>query len=218
MNQARLPLSSPQPGRIRPVECERRTRQHPAASGSARYVGRVGALAVALGVGAAVLSMPAVAYADTTGSSGSAGSGAENGADSSVPKTRSDSGVLRRGSRGPVDSTVDGEESDNHGSSSSRGRGSVDTETSPGTSPGTSRGTSRGTLSSEAVPAPRAADAVATTPQVADQDQSRRGPRGQAAPDAPTADVPVGVTETDTAAREIAPGSSGPEPDRKSVV
>ncbi|MBU3707459.1 MAG: hypothetical protein FGM50_12395, partial [Mycobacterium sp.] len=44
-----------------------------AAYGYARYVGRVGALAVALGVGAAVVSMPA-AFADTTGSAGSAGS------------------------------------------------------------------------------------------------------------------------------------------------
>jgi hypothetical protein len=33
-----------------------------------RYVGRVGALAVALGIGAAVVTMPAVAFADTTGS------------------------------------------------------------------------------------------------------------------------------------------------------
>jgi len=35
------------------------------------YVGRVGALAVALGVGAAIASMPAIAFADTTGSGGS---------------------------------------------------------------------------------------------------------------------------------------------------
>ena len=44
------------------------------ASNSARYVGRIGALAVALGVGAALASVPAVAYADTTGSGGSTGS------------------------------------------------------------------------------------------------------------------------------------------------
>ena len=36
-----------------------------------RHVGRVGALAVALGVGAAIASMPAVAFADTAGSPGS---------------------------------------------------------------------------------------------------------------------------------------------------
>ena len=39
----------------------------------ARYVGRVGALAVALGVGSAVAAIP-VALADTTGSAGSTGS------------------------------------------------------------------------------------------------------------------------------------------------
>ena len=34
-------------------------------AGYARYVGRVAGLAVALGVGAAIASMPAVAFADT---------------------------------------------------------------------------------------------------------------------------------------------------------
>ena len=42
-------------------------------SSTAGYVGRVGVLAVALGVGAAVVSMP-LAVADSSGSSGSAGS------------------------------------------------------------------------------------------------------------------------------------------------
>ena len=45
-----------------------------AVTGYARYVGRVGALALALGIGSAVASMP-IAFADTTGSGGSAGSG-----------------------------------------------------------------------------------------------------------------------------------------------
>ena len=43
--------------------------------GYVRYVGRVGALAVALGVGSAVAAMP-VAFADEVGSPGAAGSGA----------------------------------------------------------------------------------------------------------------------------------------------
>lgn len=52
----------------------------PKTAGMSRYVGRVGALAVALGVGAAVASIPAVAVADSTGSavsteSSSAGEG-----------------------------------------------------------------------------------------------------------------------------------------------
>jgi hypothetical protein len=60
----------------RPIEFRRVI---PEASGSvcARYVGRVGALAVALGVGAAVVSMP-VAFADRQGSDGSTGSSSES--------------------------------------------------------------------------------------------------------------------------------------------
>ena len=46
----------------------------PAVAGHAGYVGRVGALAVALGIGAAIGSVPGVAFADTTGSGGSTGS------------------------------------------------------------------------------------------------------------------------------------------------
>ena len=46
------------------------------------YVGRVGALAIALGVGAAIASMPGVAFADTTDSDGSSGSSASSSASS----------------------------------------------------------------------------------------------------------------------------------------
>ena len=55
----------------------------PAASGYSRYVGRVGALAVGLGVGAALASMPAVAFADSTGSAGSTASSSSAGSSSS---------------------------------------------------------------------------------------------------------------------------------------
>lgn len=55
----------------------------PAVSAHAGYVGRVGALAVALGIGAAIASVPGVAFADTTGSAGSGGSSAGTGSDSS---------------------------------------------------------------------------------------------------------------------------------------
>lgn len=57
-------------------------------TGAARYVGRVGALAVALGVGAAVASMP-VAFADPTGSDGSTGTASSNpSSDSGQPSSR----------------------------------------------------------------------------------------------------------------------------------
>lgn len=76
---------------------------------SARWVGRVGALAVALGVGAAVVSVP-LAAADTSGSAGSAGSGSPaegRGSTSSVgmgtrSESRDGSATRRpRPSRGP---------------------------------------------------------------------------------------------------------------------
>ena len=55
--------------RVRPVAVGRweapREALHPAS-----YVGRVGALAVALGIGAAVVALPGVAFADTAGSGG----------------------------------------------------------------------------------------------------------------------------------------------------
>ena len=50
----------------------------------ARYVGRVGALALALGVGVAIAAMP-VGYADTRGSGGSAGSSDAGSPDGSTP-------------------------------------------------------------------------------------------------------------------------------------
>ena len=62
------------PGRHRlprEIEIEQRS---PLLHGKSGYVGRVGALAVAFGVGAGMLVMPGVAQADTSGSGGSAGS------------------------------------------------------------------------------------------------------------------------------------------------
>ena len=55
-------------GRVRSIEFSRRAvAGSVSASGYARYVGRVGALAVALGVGSALASSLPVALADTTG-------------------------------------------------------------------------------------------------------------------------------------------------------
>ena len=59
--------------RVRPIEYGAGISAKPVASGYYRYVGRVGALAFALGIGAAIASMPAVAFADTTGSACSTG-------------------------------------------------------------------------------------------------------------------------------------------------
>jgi hypothetical protein len=48
-------------------------RKEGTAMGYARHIGRVGALAVTLGVGVAMVTTPGIAYADPSGSSSSTG-------------------------------------------------------------------------------------------------------------------------------------------------
>ena len=82
---------------VRAIEYRRWSVTEPA--GFARVVGRVGALAVALGVGSAVAAMP-MAFADTRGSAGSSGSGtSDTSAGSSASGTAPARGTSRvRGS------------------------------------------------------------------------------------------------------------------------
>lgn len=58
---------------LRRIELNSRGEGQSAVPGYTRYVGRVGALAVALGIGAAAAAVPVVAFADTTGSAGVTG-------------------------------------------------------------------------------------------------------------------------------------------------
>lgn len=78
-------------GRVRAIEYRRRTvgASEPADAASARYVGRVGALAVALGIGSIAGSLP-MAFADTTGSAGATGTDAS--ANGSPPSTKASRG------------------------------------------------------------------------------------------------------------------------------
>lgn len=76
------------------------------ASGYSRYVGRVGALAVALGIGAAMASVPGVAAADATGPVGSGGSTADAGSNSSS----SGSATVSSSPDSDGDASADGEE------------------------------------------------------------------------------------------------------------
>ena len=73
-------------------------------SGFARYVGRVGALAVALGVGSGLGSLQ-MAFADTTGSAGSSGSGSADSSSSSSSSRKSSPtrGPRAGGGRGSAD-------------------------------------------------------------------------------------------------------------------
>jgi len=73
------------------------------ASGYARYIGRVGGLAFALGVGAAMLTGTAVAWADTSDPAG--GSGASESASSSSHHRGTDAGPPRSGSEADADTT-----------------------------------------------------------------------------------------------------------------
>ena len=78
----------------------------PTTGRSAAHVGRVGGLAVALGVGAAVWAMPALAAADTApgaSSSSSSTRGSDAGSATHVSGPRSRAGVARSpGRRGEV--------------------------------------------------------------------------------------------------------------------
>ncbi|WNG91152.1 alkaline phosphatase family protein [Mycobacterium sp. ITM-2016-00318] len=70
--------------------------------GYARHIGRVGALAVTLGVGAAIANAPGIAYADTTGAS--------TGGDSSQKTTTSTTDTSS--TTGQTSSTIDGAAAD----------------------------------------------------------------------------------------------------------
>ena len=77
---------------VRSIEYRRRAGTESASRGYATHVGRVGALAVALGVGSAVVAVP-VALADTTGSGGSTGS--SDSADASASSGSSGSSATK---------------------------------------------------------------------------------------------------------------------------
>ena len=70
----------------RPADVGSQVLLNPAEARTSLYVGRVGALAIALGAGAAIAALPVVAFADTTGSSGSSASASSDAGPSSGPK------------------------------------------------------------------------------------------------------------------------------------
>ncbi|MEI7546184.1 MAG: hypothetical protein WCJ53_15330, partial [Mycobacteriaceae bacterium] len=84
---------------VRAIEYSRRV-ESVTAPRFAKYVGRVGALAVALGVGSGLAAMP-LAFADTTGSAGSAGSGSsDSSASAPAGSSTKASAPARRSARG----------------------------------------------------------------------------------------------------------------------
>ena len=88
---------TPVAGQVRPIESGSRTATAASDSSPANYVGRVGSLAVALGVGAVMVWLPSVAAADTTGSPGSSASPSDSAADTA--STSSADSATRRGQR-----------------------------------------------------------------------------------------------------------------------
>lgn len=80
--------------RPRPVGVGAQALLRPGLLGSSSYVGRVGALAVSLGVGAAVVALPGMAFADTAGSGGASGSSVSGSSPSKGTK-----GTARSGAR-----------------------------------------------------------------------------------------------------------------------
>lgn len=106
-------------GWARRIEYEARALPKPAVSREASYVGRIGALAFALGVGAAIASMPAVAFADKGGSDGSAGSSSQPGAASSPLGQGPPSGAAASPSAGSSADSTSATASSESGDSSS---------------------------------------------------------------------------------------------------
>ncbi len=132
---------------VRVIEYGRRAASlEPSLSGYARCVGRVGALAIALGIGAAIASMP-VAFA-TTGSEGSTGSSSDG---SSSTGSASGSGSRDGSSAGTSGSTAgatDGasKSAGQHpGETSAAGSGSSGSGSGDGSSAGTSGSTAGAT-------------------------------------------------------------------------
>ena len=109
------------------------TPRHPViiCSRHGRFVGRVGALAVALGIGAAIANSPAIAGADDDGTSASespAGSTSDSAAGSNQPDGNSASKTTT-----PDDEEPDNEESDAEESDESAAESGEDRDTSPAT-------------------------------------------------------------------------------------
>ena len=73
----------------------------PVVSGYARYVGRVGALAIALGVGSFLAAIPS-AFADTSGSAGTSGATGSSTASGSTGPSRATGSSNAPGSAGPT--------------------------------------------------------------------------------------------------------------------
>ncbi|WP_245905940.1 DUF4185 domain-containing protein [Mycolicibacterium palauense] len=113
--------------------------------GAAAHVGRIGALAVALGVSAAVATGPGVAWAETGstsgGSSSSAGGSSSSGASSGSSTTSTKSGSTRTSSAGNSGSGTD----DSGGGTRSRtNRDSSDTDSRTGKETGKETGKDTG--------------------------------------------------------------------------
>ena len=111
-----------------------------APGGHGRYVGRVGVLAVALGVGAAIACSPGVAFADSTGSAGSTGSASSSSSSASGGSTSSGSSSESGGS------TSSGSSSESGGSASSGSSSASGGSTSSGGSSSSSVSASVGPI------------------------------------------------------------------------
>ena len=114
-------------------------------AGSSKYIGRVGALAVALGIGGAVAITPGVAWADDSSTSGASGAESAPSTESApAPKARAERAHQRTAGR---DEATPNRTAD----SSTRGRGSVDL---PAPAPTAQRGSDRGSRQLTTAPAP----------------------------------------------------------------
>ncbi|MEI7546056.1 MAG: Calx-beta domain-containing protein, partial [Mycobacteriaceae bacterium] len=112
-------------------------------AGSSKYIGRVGVLAVALGIGGAVVIAPGVAWADDSSATGASGTESAPSTESApAPKARAERAHQRTAGRDDATPTRTAD-------SSTRGRGSLDLP-----APTAQRGSDRGSRQLTTAPAP----------------------------------------------------------------
>jgi glucose/arabinose dehydrogenase len=195
-------------------------------AGHARYIGRVGALAVALGITGAVASSPSLAWADTdsgasgsaSSSSGSASSGSgtsTSGAGASDPSTKSSASSSTSDSSdpGPSSAAADAESSAKKAAAEARDRGISEESSDPDSSgkpvdkptPGPD---SADTTSPDANPAPT----LGATPSGADDAGAAEAPTIFPDLTAGSEAAPAPV-EIDTVPTEVVPGEQVPAPE-----
>lgn len=158
-----------------------------------RYIGRVGALATALGIGVLVVTSPGVALADDTGTSSESSTNSTDATDS-TPSTGTESGPSTPTKTPEITEPTTGGTSESTGAStptvktatpsSTSGATAATTEVAPGVTVSSSGGAH--TSGTEDAMAPEPAPSKSTEPEPAHNDSPAPVAKASATPSAPT--------------------------------